>query len=147
MLEVEKGRIYAEAEKKFVEEKLREFQSTTKDQLKEAEVHKQLLEKKAQSYKDDADDPRWQKEQEIWRLSADNDCLRSQLKTTEDRVQELEGEIAVLETRVANLLVEIKTSRKKREGEEAASHECKLSDAMRQQQPVEEEFNTVTNLL
>ena len=48
MLEAEKGKVYAEAEKRVLVERVQEFSrklSAAEDKLREAEVHKRLFEK------------------------------------------------------------------------------------------------------
>ena len=58
-MEAEKGKVYAEAEKRFLEERVWEVGKkliAADDKLKEAEVHKRLNEKEAQSYKDDVEE-------------------------------------------------------------------------------------------
>ena len=127
MLEAEKSKFCAEAEKKVFEKKVQEIGkklSATEDKLREAVI----LEKEAQSYKDD-----------IVHLSSDLAELRLQEEAAREKLQETERERAALELRVASLQAEVESGRKERE-EEVASLECQLSDARRQQQTVEEDL-------
>ena len=118
------------------EAKLREAD----DKLMEAEVHKQLLEKEAQSYKYDLDKARHIMEMENMRLSASNSELYSQLQVARERVQKVEGEMTTLEMRVASLLAEIESGRREREEKEEEEEgelaylECQLSDVRNNQQ-------------
>ena len=90
VLEAEKGKVCAEAEKRVLETTVQEVgrkmsESEGKlreadDKMMEAEVHKQLLEKEAQSYKYDFDEARHIMEMENMRLSASNSELYSQLQ-------------------------------------------------------------------
>ena len=154
MLEAEKGKVRAEAEKRVLEMKLNEAEAKLReadDKLIEAEVHKQLLEKEAQSYKYDLDEARHIMEMENMRLSASNSELYSQLQVARERVQKVEGEMTTLETRVASLLAEIESGRREREEKEEeegelAYLECQLSDVKGQEQPAVEKMYTVTNL-
>ena len=148
MLQAEKGKAHAEAKKRDLEEKVHEVTeklNAVDDKLRETVVEKRLLEKKAQSYKDDVDESRWVIKKENMQLSTSNAELSLQLKIAWEKVQKVEGEMAVLKRRVAGLLAEIEIGRKEREEEEVASHECQLMcDAGRQQQSVKEKFDSVT---
>ena len=161
VLEAEKSKVCAEAEKRVLETKVQEFAKEwsaaeaklreADDKLIEAEVHKQLLEKEAQSYKYDLDEARHIMEMENMRLSASNSELYSQLQVARERVQKVEGEMTTLETRVASLLAEIESGRREREEKEEeegelAYLECQLSDVKGQEQPAVEKMYTVTNL-
>ena len=152
MLEAEKGKFCAEAEKKVLEEKVWEIGKKLSatddklrevyDKLREAEMHKQLLEKEAQSYRNDVKETQQKMEEENMRLSTNLAELHLQEEAARERVQETERERATLELRVASLQAEVESGRKERE-EEVASHERQLSDARRQQQMVEEELKVV----
>ena len=153
MLEAEKGKVCAEAEKRLLETKVQEVGrnlSAAEDKMMKAEVHKQLLEKEAQSYKYDLDEARHIMEMENMRLSANNSELYLQLQIAREKVQKVEGEMTTLETRVASLLAEIESGRREREGKEEegdlAYFECQLSDGKGQEQPAVEKMYTVTNL-
>ena len=156
MLEAEKSKVCAEAEKRVLETKVQEFAkelSAAKDKLREAgdkmmkaEVHKQLLEKEAQSYKYDLDEARHIMEMENMRLSASNSELYSQLQIASEKVQKVEGEMTTLKTRIASLLAEIESGRREREEKEEEEVECQLSEIKRQEQPAVEKMYTVTNL-
>ena len=85
-MEAEKGKVYAEAEKRFLEERVLEVGKkliAAEDKLKEAEVHKRLNEKEAQSYKDDVEEiqQKMEKEQDL-------------LEGTASTLGALEGELA-----------------------------------------------------
>ena len=95
VLEAEKSKFCAEAEKKVLEEKVWEIGKTlgaTDDKLREAEVHKRLLEKEAQSYKDDVRETQQKMEEENMRLSSDLAELRLQEEAARKKVQETERE-------------------------------------------------------
>ena len=152
MLEAEKGKCFAEAAKKALEEKVREIGiklSAAEDKLsvaygkvKEAEVQMQLLKKEAESYKDEVKETHDKMEEENMRLSSDLVELRLQEEGARMGMQETEGERAALETRVAGLQAEMESGRRERE-EEMASHERKLSDARTQQETMEGELKVV----
>ena len=149
LLEAEKEKISAEADIRALAKKVQEVENklcVADDKLREAERHKQLLKRRAQIYKDDADEPQWERKVELMKLSASNAELRLQLKASKEKEQKLKEGMTVLEKRVASLLAEIERGRREREEEEVASHECQLSDARRQQQYVAGEC-TVKNLL
>ena len=152
VLEAEMGKISAEADKGSLEKELQVVQTklaAAEDRLRDAEMHKRILKMRAQIYKDDADKPQRMLEQENMRLSASNTELHFQLKISKEKEQKLKEELAVQEDRVATLHAELERRRREREEEEIASHKCQLSDARRQQQLAEEEYNTecVNNLL
>ena len=138
MLEAEKGKCFAEAAKKALEEKVREIGiklSAAEDKLsvadgkvKEAEMQMQLLKKEADSYKDEVKETHDKMEEENMRLSSDLAELRLQ-----------EGAARM---RVANLQAEVESCRRERE-EEVACHEHQLSDARRQQETMEGELKVV----
>ena len=124
MLEAEKGKCFAEAATKALEEKVREIgiQLCVADgKLKKAEMQMQLLIKEAQSYKDEVKETHDKMEEENMRLSSDLAKLRLQEDAARMRVQKTERE---------------------RE-EELACHERQLSDVRRQQETVEEELKVV----
>ena len=156
VLEAEKSKACAEAEKRVLETKVEVFAkelSAAEDKLREAgdkmmkdEVHKQLLEKEAQSYKYDFDEARHIMEMENMRLSASNSELYSQLQIAREKVQKVEGEMTTLKTRVASLLAEIESGRREREEKEEEEVECQLSEIKGQEQPAVEKTYTVTNL-
>ena len=142
MLEAEKGKFCAEAERRVLEEKVRDIGkklSATDDKLREAEMHKQLLEKEAQSYKDDVKETQQKMEMENMRLSSRLAELHLQEETARERLQGVERERTALEMRVASLLAEVESGRMEKE-EEVSSHKHQLSDARRQQQSVEDEL-------
>ena len=152
MLEAEKGKCFAEAAKKALEEKVREIGiklsaaedklSVADGKLKEAEMQMQLLKKEAESYKDEVKETHDKMEEESMRLSSDLAELRLQEEVARMRVQETERERAALEIRVAVLQAEMESGRRERE-EELACHEHQLSDARRQQDMVEGELKVV----
>ena len=147
-----KGKISAEAVKGALEKELQVVQTklaAAEDRLRDAEMNKRILKRRAQIYKDDADEPRWMMEQENMRLSASNTELRFQLKISKEKEQKLKEELTVQEDRVATLHAELERRRREREEEEIASHKSQLSDTRGQQQLTEEEYNTesVNNLL
>ena len=134
VLEAEKGKFCAETEKRVLEERVQEVGkklSAADDKLREAELQKQLTEKEAQSYKE-----------EVTQLSAGLAEMCLQKEAVKDRVQEVEGERAALETRVASLQAEVESGVKEKE-EEVRALEQKLGDARKQQQTVEEELKVV----
>ena len=131
MLEAEKGKFCADTEKRLLEERFSEKLCAADDKLREAELQKQLTEKEAQSYKE-----------EVTQLSAGLAEMCLQKEAVKDRVQEVEGERAVLETRVASLQAEVESGVKEKE-EEVSALEQKLGDARKQQQTVEEELKVV----
>ena len=116
--------------------------SAADDKLREAEMHRQLLEKEAQSYKNEVKETQQKMEMENMRLSSDLAELHLQEEAAREKVQETERQRAALELRVASLQAEVEGSKKERD-EEVASYEHQLSDARRQQQTVEEELKVV----
>ena len=152
MLEAEKGKCFAEATKKALEEKVQEIGSklsaagdklsVAEGKLKKAERQIQLLKKETESYKEEVIETHDKMEEENMRLSSDLAKLRLQEEAARIRVQETERERAALETRVAGLLAEVESGRRERK-EEVASHERQLSDSRRQQETMEEELKVV----
>ena len=152
MLEAEKGKCFAEAAKKALEEKVREIGiklsaaedklSVADGKLKEAEMQMQLLKKEAESYKDEVKETHDKMKEENMRLSSDLAKLCLQEEAARMRLQETERVRAALETRVASLQAEVERGRRERE-EELACHEHQLSDARRQQDTVEGELKVV----
>ena len=159
VLEAEKGKCFAEATNKALEEKVREIGSrlsaaedklraaesklsVADGKLKEAEMHRQLLKKEAESYKDEVKETHDKMEEENMRLSSDLAKLCLQEEAARMRLQETERVRAALETRVAGLQAEVESGRRERE-EELACHERQLSDARRQQETVEGELKVV----
>ena len=74
MLEAEKGKCFAEAATKALEEKVREIGirlSAAEDKLMEAESHMQLLRKEAKSYKEQVKETQDKMEEENMHLSSD----------------------------------------------------------------------------
>ena len=86
MLEAEKGKAHAEAEKRVLEERVWEagktLMSAAEDKLRKAEVHKRLLEKKAQSYEDDVEETQWKIKME-----------QEQLERATSVIEALEGKL------------------------------------------------------
>ena len=105
-------------------------------------MHKRLLEKEAQSYRDDVKETQQKMEEENMHLSTDLAELRLQEEAAREKVQETKRERAALELRVASLQAEVESGRKERE-EEVSSHERQLSDARRYQQTVDKELKVV----
>ena len=138
VLEAEKGKCFAETAKKTLGIKL----SVADGKLKEAEMQMQLLEKEAESYKEEVKETHDKMKEENMRLSSNLAELRLQEEAARVRVQETEREKVALETRVAGLLAEVESARRERE-EELGFHEHQLSDARRQQETVEGELKVV----
>ena len=119
VLEAEKGKCFAEAAKKALEEKVREIGiklsaaedklSVADGKLKEAEVQVQIFKKEAKSYKEEVKQTHDQVEEENMRLSSDLAELRLQEEAARMRVQETERERAALEMRVAVLQAEVES--------------------------------------
>ena len=138
MLEVEKGKIYAEAEKKILEEKYSELsvkQCAIVERLSEAEMHIQLLEKEARTSKNEAEQAEKRMGMEKMQLNEDLATLHLKEEAARERAQEME-------TRVASLQTEAEKVEKER-NKEVASLEHQLSEARRQKQAVEEELRVV----
>ena len=131
MLEAEKGKVYAEAEKKILEEKYSELSV----KLSEAEMHIQLLEKEARTSKNEAEQAEKKVSMEKMQLNEDIATLHLKEETARERAQEME-------TRVANLQTEAEKVEKEK-NKEVASLEHQLSEARRQKQAVEEELRVV----
>ena len=131
----EKGKCFAES-MKTLEAKMQEICSAAENKLngkiKEAEMQMHLLQKEAESYKEEVKETHDTMEKECMRLE----------EAARVRMQETERERAALETRVAVLQAEVESGRIERE-EEVASHEHQLSDAKRQQETVEGELKVV----
>ena len=138
MLEVEKGKIYAEAEKKILEEKYSELsvkQCAIVERLREAEMHIQLLEKEARTSKNEAEQAEKRMNMEKMQLNEALATLHTKEEATRERAQEME-------TRVASLQTEAEKVEKER-NKEVASLEHQLIEARRQKQAVEEELRVV----
>ena len=134
MLEAERGKVYAEAEKKILEEKYSELsvkQCEIVERLREAEMHIQLLEKEARSSKNEAEQMNMEK------MQLNEDLATSHLKkeAAREKAQEMEA-------RVASLQMEAEKVEKER-NKEVTSLEHQLSEARKQKQAVEEELKVV----
>lgn len=134
-LEAVKGKVFAEAQSRILEERLQEASEKLRsadEKLRETEMHKQLLQKEAQSYRDDAKKAQQQLLSALDKLHLNEDIAR-------EKVQKVEGERAALESRVAELQAEMEMSRRDRE-EVVTSLEQQLKDSRKQQQTVQEEL-------
>ena len=142
MLEAEKGKVYAEAEKRILEERYSELsakQHATVERLREAEVLIQLLEKEARSSKNEAEQAEKSMKLEMMQLNENLAALHLKDEAARERAQELEEHKATLETKVASLLAEVEKVEKERV-DEVASLEHQLSETRRQKQTAEEEL-------
>ena len=134
-LEAVKGKVFAEAQNRNLEERLQEASEklcSADEKLRETEMHKQLLQREAQSYRDDAKEAQQQLLLALDKLHLNEDIAR-------EKVQKVEGERAALESRVAELQAEMEMSRRDRE-EVVTSLEQQLKDSRKQQQTVQEEL-------
>ena len=130
MLEAEKGRVIAKAKNRVLEERMREADTKlgeTDDKLRWGKLHKQLLEKEAQRYKEDCKEIQRRMEMDNKQLSSAFDELRLQEEAARNRVQEVEGERVALESRVTDLQAEVE--RCMGEKEEVTSLEQQLGAA------------------
>ena len=134
VLEAEKSRIYAEAEKSAQEEKVKLL-----GKLVEVEMQNQLLIKESQTYKVRAEKVSQSLEMENIQLSSSLAEVRLQKETAGEKLQVMEKEKEVLEWKVASLQAEMEESRREREVE-VASLEQQLSDAREWQQREEVRF-------
>lgn len=137
MLEAEKGRVIADAENRVLKERMREAGkklSAADDKLRWDELHKQLLAKEVQRYKEDCKEMQRRMEMENKQLSSEFHELRLQEETARSRVQEVQGERVVLESRVTDLQTEVERE------EEVTSLKQQLGDARKQQQSLEEKL-------
>ena len=125
-LEAEKDKVYAEAEKSVLEERAKLI--AVCENLAEVEMHKQLLVKESQTYKDKAEEIQQRMEIENMQLTESLATLRLQEETARRKVQEMEGEKAALEKKIASLQAEVEEGRRGREVE-VKSLEQQLSDA------------------
>lgn len=131
VLEAEKGKFYAEAEKRILEDTVQEASeklSSADEKLRQAELHEQLLKKEAQNYKDDAKETQKQLSTVLAELHLNDKLAR-------EKVQEVEGQRDSLELRVTKV-----ENGKREKEEEVASLEQQLSESRKQQQLVEEEM-------
>ena len=142
MLKAEKAHVHADAEKRILAERVSELRkklSEAAQSLKETEMQKRLFERESQSYKDEVVE--MQKGMNIERLQL-KECLarlQSEVKTTGERLQDIEEEKADLEARVADLQAEVSRSKSERE-DEVMLLQQQLCDARMQQQTVEDEM-------
>ena len=135
LLEAEKGRFYAEAEKRILEDRAQEVSdklNSADEKLRQTELHEQLLKKEAQNYKDDAKETQKQ-------LSASRAELHLNDKIAREKLQEVEIQRDGLELRVTSLQAEVESDMRERK-EEVASLEQQLCESRKQQQSVEEEM-------
>ena len=101
-MEAEKGKVYAEAEKRVLEERVWEVGKkliAADDKLKEAEVHKRLLEKEAQSYKDDVEEiqQKMEKEQDLLeRTTSTLGALESELAEARQAKEKMDDTVSGL---------------------------------------------------
>ena len=135
VLEAEKSKIYAEAEKSALEEKVKLL-----GKLAEVEMHNQLLIKESQTYKVRAEEKVSQRlEMENTQLSRSLAEVRLQKETAREKLQVMEKEKEALERKVASRQAEMEESRREKEVE-VASLEQQLSDAREWQQREEVRF-------
>ena len=140
VLEAEKGRVCAE--KIILEERMHEASKSlgaTEERLRVTEMHKRLLEKEAQCYKEEVKEIIQRANLEKMQLAENIAEVRLREAAARERVQELEGEKSALEEQVAGLQADVVRGRRERE-EEVVSLEQQLSDANRQQQMLREEL-------
>ena len=132
MLEAEKGKVYAEAEKRILEERYSELSA-------KQQVLIQLLEKEARSSKNEAEQAEKRMKLEMMQLNENLAALHLKDEAARERAQELEEHKATLETKVASLQAEVEKVERERV-DEVASLEHQLSETRRQKQTAEEEL-------
>lgn len=103
VLEAEKGKVIAEAENRVLKERMWEADKklgATDDKLRGAELHKRLLEKEVQSYKERAADlqaeverGRRQREEEVTSLEQQLGDARRQQQSLEEEFKALQKEM------------------------------------------------------
>ena len=123
LLEAEKGKVLAEAEKRALEEKVK-----LHEKLAEVEMHKQLLVKESQTYKDRAT-----------RLEVENEQLTKSLTALHLQEETMQNAKEDLEKTIACLQAEVEESRRERDVEVTALEE-QLSDVREWQQREEMRF-------
>ena len=140
VLEAEKGRVCAE--KIILEERLHEASKSlgaTEERLRVTEVHKRLLEKEAQCYKEEVKEIMQRVNLEKMQLAENIAEVRLQEAAAKESIQELERERSALEEQVAGLQADVVRGRREQE-EAVSSLEQQLSYANRQQQMLREEL-------
>ena len=145
MLEAEKGKVCAEAEKIILEERVQEDSRKlceANERLRVTEMDKRLHEKEAESYKEEVRANMERTELEKMQLTENIAKVRLQEEAARKKVQELEEERAALEKQVAGLQADVARSTRERE-EEVSSLKQQLSDASIQQQTLKEELKAL----
>ena len=145
MLKVEKGKVCAEAENRYLKERAQEDSkklSEVTERLRGTEIDKRLLERESQSYKEEIRMTMQRTELEKTQLGETLTEVRSQEKAARKKVQELEEERTALVRQIAELQDDVAKGTRQKE-EEVSSLKQQLSDANIQQQTLKEEFKAL----